>query len=118
LSRVSLAELTPGLGIQYVRSAGCFARFIKINAENHTAILQLPSGVRKAFSLFSLASLGAVALRPKRWTANTKSGYWRSYGVKPHVRGVARNPIDHPHGGRTKSIKYPRTPWGKTTKFK
>jgi len=118
LSRVSLAELSPGLGIQYIRSAGCFARFIKINAETHTAVLQLPSGVRKSFSLFSLASLGAVALRPKRWTANTKSGHWRSYGVKPHVRGVARNPIDHPHGGRTKSIKYPRTPWGKTTKFK
>ena len=39
-------------------------------------------------------------------------------GKKPKVRGVAKNPTDHPHGGRTKAIKYPRTPWGKTTKFK
>jgi large subunit ribosomal protein L2 len=49
---------------------------------------------------------------------NTRSGYWRNFGLKPHVRGVARNPVDHPHGGRAKSIKYPRTPWGKTTKYK
>jgi large subunit ribosomal protein L2 len=49
---------------------------------------------------------------------NTKSGYWRSFGCKPIVRGVAMNPVDHPHGGRTSTIKYPRTPWGKTTKFK
>jgi large subunit ribosomal protein L2 len=57
-------------------------------------------------------------LKNKRLVTNTKSGYWRSFGLKPHVRGVARNPVDHPHGGRAKSIKYPRTPWGKTTKFK
>lgn len=118
LSKVSLVELYPGSGIQYIRSAGTFARLIKTDLHFHTAVLQLPSGVRKTFSLYSLASLGAVSLRSKRLTANTKSGYWRSYGVKPHVRGIARNPVDHPHGGRTKSIKYPRTPWGKTTKFK
>ena len=49
---------------------------------------------------------------------NGKAGYWRSFGIKSLVRGVAMNPVDHPHGGRTKSIKYPQTPWGKTTKFK
>lgn len=118
LSRVSLVELAPKLGVQYVRSSGCFAKFIKTNMYRHTATIQLPSGVRKAFSLYSIVSLGAVALRAKRLTANTKSGYWRSFGVKPRVRGIARNPVDHPHGGRTKSIKYPRTPWGKTTKRK
>jgi large subunit ribosomal protein L2 len=68
--------------------------------------------------VYALASLGAVALKNKRLVTNTKSGYWRNFGLKPHVRGVARNPVDHPHGGRAKSIKYPRTPWGKTTKFK
>jgi large subunit ribosomal protein L2 len=50
--------------------------------------------------------------------ANTKSGYWRSFGLKSIVRGVAMNPVDHPHGGRTKAIRYQRTPWGKTTKYK
>jgi large subunit ribosomal protein L2 len=39
-------------------------------------------------------------------------------GKKSIVRGVAMNPVDHPHGGRAKSIKYPRTPWGLTTKYK
>ena len=118
LSKVSLVELYPGAGIQYIRSAGTSARLTKIDVTTHTAVLQLPSGVRKSFSLYSLASFGPVALKIKRATANTKSGYWRSFGLKPRVRGVARNPVDHPHGGRTKSIKYPRTPWGKTTKFK
>lgn len=118
LSKVSLVELYPGSGIQYVRSAGTFARLIKTDIQTHTAVLRLPSGVRKTFSLYSIASLGVVSLKDKRLTKNTKSGYWRSFGLKPHVRGVARNPVDHPHGGRAKSIKYPRTPWGKTTKYK
>jgi large subunit ribosomal protein L2 len=118
LSKVSLVELYPGAGIQYVRSAGTSARLTKIDVNTHTAVLQLPSGVRKSFSLYSLASIGSSALKIKRDLANTKSGYWRSFGRKPMVRGVARNPVDHPHGGRTKSLKWPRTPWGKTTKFK
>ena len=118
LSKVSLLELYPHLGIQYVRSAGTSAKLIKFDMQLHTALLQLPSGVRKTFSVYALASLGAVALKNKRLVTNTKSGYWRNFGLKPHVRGVARNPVDHPHGGRAKSIKYPRTPWGKTTKFK
>ena len=118
LSKVSLLELFPGAGIQYARSSGTFARLIKLDFITHTALLQLPSGVRKTFSIYSLASLGQVALKSKRLLTNTKSGYWRSFGIKPIVRGVARNPVDHPHGGRAKSIKYPRTPWGKTTKFK
>ena len=47
---------------------------------------------------------------------NNKAGYYSRYGKKPINRGVARNPVDHPHGGRAKSVKYQRTPWGKTTK--
>ena len=118
LAKVSLIELYPGAGIQYARSSGTFARLVKIELNSHTALLQLPSGVRKTFSLYSLASLGAVSLKNKALLTNTKSGYWRNFGLKPHVRGVARNPVDHPHGGRAKSIKWPRTPWGKTTKYK
>ena len=118
LAKVSLLELYPGAGIQYARSSGTFARLVKIELNSHTALLQLPSGVRKTFSLYSLASLGSVALKSKALLSNTKSGYWRNFGLKPHVRGVARNPVDHPHGGRAKSIKWPRTPWGKTTKYK
>ena len=118
LSKISLVELFPGSGIQYARSSGTFARLVKVDLNSHTALLQLPSGVRKLFSVYSLASLGPVSLKNKRLTTCTKSGYWRQFGRKPIVRGVARNPVDHPHGGRAKSIKYPRTPWGKTTKYK
>jgi large subunit ribosomal protein L2 len=118
LTRLSLLELYPGLGIQYVRSPGTFARFIKINWSNHTALISLPSGVHKSFSIYSLTFLHPVSLRIKKSTSNTRSGFWRSFGVKPKVRGVAMNPVDHPHGGRTKAIKNPRTPWGKPTKLK
>jgi len=118
LSRVSLLELYPGAGIQYVRSSGSFAKFIKVNWAAHTTLLVLPSGVRKSFSLYSLASVGAVSLKNKRLVRNTKAGFWKSYGWKSKVRGVAMNPIDHPHGGRTKAIKNPRTPWGHPTKLK
>ena len=118
LSKVSLLELYPGSGVQYARSAGVYARFVKVDWVNHTGIVELPSLIRKAFSLYSLVSHGGVGLREKRLLKNTKSGYWRSFGFKSKVRGVAMNPIDHPHGGRTKAIKNPRTPWGRVTKLK
>lgn len=117
-TKVSNLELKPGYGIQYARSAGTFSKIIKFDTSNHVALVKLPSGVRKFFSIYSILALGPSALKIKRKSSNTKSGFWRSFGIKPKVRGVARNPVDHPHGGRTKSIKYPRTPWGKTTKFK
>lgn len=118
LSKVSLLELYPGAGIQYARSSGVVAKLIKLDLNLHTAVVQLPSGVRKVFSVYSLASPGPVSLKDKRLVTCTKAGMWKSFGKKSIVRGVAMNPVDHPHGGRTKSIKYPRTPWGKTTKFK
>lgn len=116
--KVSNIEVRPGTGIQYVRSAGCFAKIIKFDYAHHAALVRLPSGVKKFFSFYSILLLGPCALKLKRDLSCTKSGFWRQFGLKPKVRGVARNPVDHPHGGRTKSIKYPRTPWGKTTKFK
>jgi large subunit ribosomal protein L2 len=61
---------------------------------------------------------GSISLKENKNFLNGKAGYWRSFGLKSLVRGVAMNPVDHPHGGRTKSVRYPRTPWGKTTKFK
>ena len=116
--KVSNLELLPGKGVQYARSAGSSAKVININKSNHTALVKLPSGVRKFFSIYSTLYLGPAALKLKRKAYNTRSGFWRSHGLKPKVRGVARNPVDHPHGGRTKAIRYPRTPWGKTTKYK
>ena len=116
--KLSNVELWPGKGAQYARSAGTSAKVIKVDLSTHLALVKLPSGVRKFFSIYGTILLGPAALKLKRKLANTKSGYWRSFGLKSHVRGVAMNPVDHPHGGRTKSIKYPRTPWGKTAKRK
>jgi large subunit ribosomal protein L2 len=74
--------------------------------------------VRKVFSFFSLGSPGVTPFSDNKYWKSNKAGYFFKNGKKPRVRGVARNPVDHPHGGRTKTLAYPRTPWGKTTKFK
>ncbi len=118
LSLVSCLELTPGSGSKYAKSSGVKAKIIKFDHETHSVFIQLPSGVKKIFSFYSFVMIGRIANVLHNKCTNHKSGYWRSFGVKSIVRGVAKNPVDHPHGGRTKAIKYPRTPWGKTTKFK
>jgi ribosomal protein L2 len=115
---ISLVELLPTQGVQYIRSAGCAGIMIKKDWWTHRSLIRLPSGVRKIFSVHSIGSQGRVALPAKKRFRNPKAGYKVNFGFKSIVRGVAMNPVDHPHGGRTKAIKYPRTPWGKTTKFK
>lgn len=118
LSFVSYLEISPGRGAQYCRSSGTKSKIFKFEKDLHSVLINLPSGVKKSFSYYSFAFLGKISLPEHAKAYNTKSGYWRSFGVKPIVRGVAMNPVDHPHGGRTKSIRYQRTPWGKTTKYK
>lgn len=118
LSYISLLEVKPGRGAQYTRSAGTRSRLIKYDYDLKTALLILPSKVKKIISYYCIAFLGRVAVRAHNYCTSNKAGHWRNFGFKPIVRGVAMNPVDHPHGGRTKSVKYPMTPWGKTTKFK
>lgn len=75
------------------------------------SLVKLSSGIKKVFSAFALSSSGHANLYIlKNRFKNTKSGDQRKKGFKPIVRGVAMNPVDHPHGGRTNSIRYPRTP--------
>lgn len=118
LSFISCLELIPGKCAQYSLSSGTKSRIIKFDYDNHSAMIQLPSGVKKIFSYYSFVMLGKISLPEHSNALNGKAGYWRSFGSKSLVRGVAMNAVDHPNGGRTKSVKYPRTPWGKTTKFK
>lgn len=115
---ISLIELYPGKTVEYVRSPGSKSVMLKMDTRTNTAVIKLPSGVKKVFSIYSIASLGNVLFSNKKLLRNNKAGHYNVLGKKPIVRGVAMNPVDHPHGGRTKAIKYPRTPWGKTTKFK
>jgi ribosomal protein L2 len=107
---ISLLEIYPYKGIQYVRSSGTHTKIIKINSKFNTVLVVLPSGVKKIFSIFSLGYLGSNKLTEKKFFKNNKAGFNKNNGKKSIVRGVAKNPVDHPHGGRTKTIKYPRTP--------
>ena len=115
---ICLIEITPNTKACYVRSTGCSATILKMDSRIGTALIKLPSGMKKVFSGYSTGSLGSVALLENKKCTNASAGYYRKHGVKSKVRGVAMNPVDHPHGGRTKAIKYQRTPWGKTTKYK
>ena len=110
LTQISHLALTPCKGMQYVRSAGSYAKILILNITQHTSLVKLQSGVRKYCSIYSIVLPTASALSIKNKLSNGKSGFWRMRGKKSIVRGVAKNPVDHPHGGRTKAIKYPRTP--------
>jgi ribosomal protein L2 len=115
---ISLLEPLPGRGIIFTRSPGSSASILKMNSISGAALVKLSSGVKKVFSIYSLGSAGGVTLPTNGRSKTNKAGFYSNYGKKPMVRGIAKNPVDHPHGGRTKAIKYQRTPWGKTTKFK
>lgn len=115
---VSLLELLPGKSIQFTRSPGSHSVILKMNSLTGTALIRLSSGVKKIFSIYSIGSEGRISLQEKKKCYINKAGFYKNFGKKSIVRGVAKNPVDHPHGGRTKAIKYQRTPWGKTTKFK
>ena len=115
---VSLLELLPLRGIQYTRSTGSKSTILKMDTRTSAALVKLSSGVLKIFSIYSIASNGNVCLKDNKKITNGSAGHRIKQGFKPCVRGVAMNPVDHPHGGRAKSVKYQRTPWGKTAKFK
>ena len=108
--QVSLLEIIPGLGIQYVRSTGCSAKIVKMDSRVSTSLVKLPSGVKKVFSTYALGSEGPVALVDNKKWSNNSAGFYKKLGKKSKVRGVAMNPVDHPHGGRAKAIRYQRTP--------
>lgn len=118
LTFICFIELFPGRGAQYSLSAGTKSKLLFADSRSKGAYVQLPSKTHKFFSIYSLVFSGQIALSENKKFHNTKAGYWRSFGWKPVVRGVAMNPVDHPHGGRTKAVRYQRTPWGKTTKLK
>ena len=115
---VCLLESRPGAGIQYARSPGTKAKIVRMDSRVGTGIIFLPSGLRKVFSIYGLGSKGSVALAQNRKILNNKASSMYIKGRKAVVRGVAMNPVDHPHGGRTKAIAHPRTPWGTTSKRK
>ncbi|WP_445681094.1 50S ribosomal protein L2 [Radicibacter daui] len=112
-------ELTPGKGGQMARSAGTYAQLV--GRDGGYAQIKLASGELRMVRLECMASVGAVSNPDNMNTSMGKAGRHRWLGIRPTVRGVAMNPIDHPHGGgegRTSGGRHPVTPWGKPTKGK
>jgi large subunit ribosomal protein L2 len=109
-------ELTLGKGAQMARSAGAAALIVA--KEGDYVTVKLPSGeVRMVFKK-CYATIGAIGNEDHMNTSLGKAGRKRWLGVRPTVRGMAMNPVDHPHGGgegRSKGI-HPVTPWGQPTK--
>lgn len=107
-------ELKPGKGGQLVRAAGAAAQIIA--KEGDYATLRLPSGEMRMVHLECRATVGQVGNLDHENITIGKAGRARWLGIRPAVRGVAMNPVDHPHGGgegRSPIGRHPVTPWGK-----
>ena len=112
-------ELKPEKGGQMVRSAGAGAQLMA--KETAYALVRLPSGEVRRVHVRCRATIGRVGNIDHGNVKIGKAGRARHMGRRPKVRGVAMNPVDHPHGGgegRTSGGRHPVTPWGKPTKGK
>ncbi|AQX18183.1 LSU ribosomal protein L2P [Bartonella sp. CDC_skunk] len=110
-------EMKPGKGGQIARSAGAYVQLV--GRDEGMAILRLNSGEQRLVSGNCFATVGAVSNPDHGNISDGKAGRSRWRGKRPHVRGVAMNPVDHPHGGgegRTSGGRHPVSPWGKPTK--
>jgi large subunit ribosomal protein L2 len=110
-------ELKPLKGGQLARSAGAYAQLV--GRDGGYAQIRLGSGELRMVPDTCMATVGAVSNPDHMNEVLGKAGRVRHKGRRPHVRGVAMNPIDHPHGGgegRTSGGRHPVTPWGKPTK--
>jgi large subunit ribosomal protein L2 len=112
-------EMKIGKGGQLARSAGTYVQLV--GRDQGMALLRLSSGEVRMVQSDCMATIGAVSNPDEQNIVIGKAGRSRWLGKRPHVRGVAMNPIDHPHGGgegRTSGGRHPVTPWGISTKGK
>jgi len=110
-------EMKPGKGAQIARSAGASVQLVA--REGGYATLRLKSGEMRKVSVECRATIGEGGNSEHSLRQLGKAGAKRWRGVRPTVRGVAMNPVDHPHGGgegRTSGGRHPSSPWGKSTK--
>jgi len=116
-SVIHCVELKPGKGAQMVRSAGSSAQLVA--REGNYATIRLRSGEMRRVLVDCRATLGEVGNGEHNLRSLGKAGAKRWRGVRPTVRGVAMNPVDHPHGGgegKTSGGRHPVSPWGVPTK--
>ena len=109
-------EMKIGKGGQLARSAGTYVQLV--GRDSGYAILRLNSGETRMVHANCMATIGAVSNPDHSNEVIGKAGRNRWKGVKPSVRGIAMNPVDHPNGGRTNGGKHWVTPWGISTKGK
>ncbi|MBN8827083.1 MAG: 50S ribosomal protein L2 [Sphingobacteriia bacterium] len=112
-------EMKPGKGAQLARSAGSYAQIV--GKDSGYVLIKLRSGEVRRILAECIATIGAVSNSEHQNESYGKAGRKRWMGRRPVVRGVAMNPIDHPHGGgegKTSGGRHPVTPWGKSTKGK
>ena len=110
-------ELNVGRGGKFARSAGCSVQLV--GKDGDLAVLKMPSGEMRTVSLDCWATIGTLSSADYRNMVIGKAGRNRRFGIRLTVRGMAMNPVDHPHGGgegRSKSGSHPVTPWGKSCK--
>ena len=110
-------EMRPGKGGQMSRSAGSFCQVVA--KEGNKVTLKMPSGEVRTFPAICFATIGQVSNVDHKNVIWGKAGATRWRGIRPNVRGVAMNPVDHPMGGgegRSSGGRHPCTPWGKPTK--
>ena len=116
-SVVHCIELKPGKGAQLARSAGAAVQLVA--RDGRYATLRLRSGEMRKVLADCKATIGEVSNSEHNLRSLGKAGAVRWRGVRPTVRGVAMNPVDHPHGGgegRTSGGRHPVSPWGQPTK--
>ena len=114
---VHCVELKPGKGAQLARSAGASVQYL--GREGAYALMRLRSGETRRVLVECRATVGEVGNSENSLRKLGKAGAKRWRGIRPTVRGVAMNPVDHPHGGgegRTSGGRHPVTPWGVPTK--
>jgi large subunit ribosomal protein L2 len=116
-STVHCVELKPGKGAQIARSAGTSVQLVA--KEGNYVTLRLRSGETRKVLADCRAAMGEVSNGEHSLRSLGKAGASRWRGIRPTVRGVVMNPVDHPHGGgegRTSGGRHPVTPWGRPTK--
>jgi large subunit ribosomal protein L2 len=112
-------ELKPAKGGQISRAAGAYVQLVGKDAS--MALIKVRSGELRMVNSDCRATIGAVSNPDNQNIMIGKAGRSRWLGIRPTVRGVAMNPVDHPHGGgegKTSGGRHPVTPWGKPTKGK
>jgi len=110
-------ELKPGCGGAVSRSAGNYSQLV--GKDGGYALIKMQSGEIRLFPLSSMATIGSVSNPDNKNATIGKAGRSRWKGIRPTVRGVAMNPVDHPHGGgegKTSGGRHPVSPTGRQTK--